>query len=174
MHKYHYEHISSNSIEELVAKANEWAAEGFRLVHVARGFSGQEAKDNTDYWQGIVEVVDAAVREIPDLSELDEDAQTVYKKLVEVARNRDTITYGEIGALIRRAPFALVDVLIPIFEHDHNAGRPPIGSLVVSGRTNMPESGFFVAARAADMDVGSDEQAFWERCRDEVHAYWAQ
>jgi len=37
MHKttYHYEHIGADSIEELVAIANEWTVHGFRLVHVA-------------------------------------------------------------------------------------------------------------------------------------------
>jgi len=112
---------------------------------------------------------------IPDLSELDDDAQTVYRKLVEVARNRATINYGDIGALIRRAPFALVDVLDPIFKHEHRAGRPPLSALVVSAVPDgrMPSGGFFAAARTVGMDVGHDERAFWERCRDEVYDYWA-
>lgn len=113
---------------------------------------------------------------IPDLSELDDDAQTVYRKLVEVARKRTTITYSETGVLIQKKPFELVDVLDPIFKHEHKAGRPLISSLVVSAvpDSGMPSTGFFAAARSVGMSVGGDERAFWELCRDEVYEYWAR
>ncbi len=109
---------------------------------------------------------------IPDLSELDDNSQTVYKKLVEVARNRTTITYGTVGRLIRRPPNDL-GVLDPIFWFEHKASRPLIGALIVAAPNKMPSKGFFDTARAAEMDVGDDEQTFWERCRDEVYDYWA-
>jgi len=173
---YHYEHISSNNIEELVTKANERAAsEGSRLIHFARGFSGHD--NNTDYWRGILEkTVNAADRPAPDLGELDEDTQTIYNKLVEVARDRETIGYGPLAREIGRQADELNDVLHSIFWFDHNAARPPIGALVVNvGR--IPSRGFFSAARAAQMDVGddeADERAFWEQCRDKVYEYWTQ
>ena len=72
MHKttYHYEHIWSDSIGELVAIANERAAQGFRLVHVV----SRSSHDPLYYWQGIVETVDRQVTPVPDLSELNDDA----------------------------------------------------------------------------------------------------
>ena len=72
----------------------------------------------------------------------------VRTKLIEVARRRDTITYGEIGRLVRM-PAVLVgrSLLDPINDCEHAEGRPLLSALVVSENTGVPGDGFWTVAK---------------------------
>ncbi|WP_028081469.1 HNH endonuclease signature motif containing protein [Solimonas soli] len=81
--------------------------------------------------------------------------------LIEVARRRGTVTYGE-----ARAPFGLRTL-----EHRHamdrigheclDAGEPILTSLIVDADTGRCSSGFFKEFRRDDVEEREDCYAFW-------------
>lgn len=87
----------------------------------------------------------------------------IYGKLREVARNRDTISYEDVGNLVglqMEDPAhrnELVGLLDQISRHEHRAGRPMLSAVVVHKDTRIPGQGFFKLARELGRYSGSDD-----------------
>ena len=97
--------------------------------------------------------------------------------LVRRARERRTVTYGELAAEIgaadlqpRSARFAAL--LNATCEDEVGEGRPMLGSLVVRKDTRVPGDGYFRCAEGIGRDAG-DREAFWQAELDEVFEYWS-
>ncbi len=98
--------------------------------------------------------------------------------LVEAARGRGTVTYGEIarrvfdGRVLARsaAVMSLVDDACDRLDH----GRGTVmASLVVRADTGMPGEGYFAWALDAGYDV-SDRERFWREQAERVWESWSE
>jgi putative restriction endonuclease len=86
-----------------------------------------------------------------------ERAQLAWQALIEVARNRRTVTYGELGARIGIHHRAIRYVLGPIQDYCLESRLPPLTILVVNG-SGRPGTGF-IAHDPEDLDGGLE--AVW-------------
>lgn len=105
----------------------------------------------------------------------------VYNKLVQVAKARKTIAYGELAMVadvmvedeggddFRSVGF----ILDAIADQEVAAGRPLLPIVVVSGKTNMPGGGLFKYAKRKKIQKGDDVTFFATELR-RVYDYWAQ
>jgi hypothetical protein len=104
--------------------------------------------------------------------------------MIEVARNRQTITYSELCAqlttayLHHRAP-SLTQLLIEIGAQEAKAGRPVLPAVVVAKATGMPGGGYFKSEPSplAPLPQGegnsTDPKAMWEADLQRVFEYWS-
>jgi hypothetical protein len=106
--------------------------------------------------------------------------QAVYERLVQAARARGFVHYGELAKMLGidmdNPHFgALVGkVLGQISEDEVAAGRPMISAMVVSRDDMLPGKGFFkLGQELHQVDPGEDEIAFAIRQIRRVHEYWA-
>lgn len=103
----------------------------------------------------------------------------LYRALIEVARQRDTITYGEIAPLVGltmvRPPDrgALGALLDEVDRAELAAGRPLLCAIVVRRDRGLPGRGFFRNARLLGFDPESADAAFWRAELERVHDWWA-
>ncbi|MES2263469.1 MAG: HNH endonuclease signature motif containing protein [Pseudomonadota bacterium] len=86
-----------------------------------------------------------------------ERAQLAWQALIEVARHRSTLTYGELGARISVHHRAIRYVLGPIQDYCLESRLPPLTILVVNG-SGRPGTGF-IAHDPEDLDGGLE--AVW-------------
>lgn len=92
--------------------------------------------------------------------------EDIRGRLIEVARHRGLIAYGELMQDFGLARGRQIgEVLGEISEYEHDHGRPFLSAIVVNKGTLRPSAGFF-GVRGVSRDVP------WERYRDEVHEYW--
>jgi hypothetical protein len=110
----------------------------------------------------------------------------VYRELTYRARNRELMTYEEVGTLIgiperqgRLMSEEAGAVCGDISEDEVDAGRPMLSALVVGngGDSGRPISGdgFFILAKVLGRyPANLTEREFWERERDAVYAAWQQ
>lgn len=101
-----------------------------------------------------------------------ENALLALPHLVHCARQRRTLTYGELGSKIgqfhRNVPLFLSYIRDEICTP---RGVPPINAIVVSKTTGLPGVSFL---RGVTADLGSDEyHSAFQELRDEVFAYEA-
>jgi len=104
----------------------------------------------------------------------------VYCKLIQVARNRQTILYGEIAKIMGLPPSGdymareTGQILGEISEYEHLHGRPLLSAVVVRGDKKIPGEGFFTLSRQlGKLQEGMDERSFWERELEEVYDTWS-
>ena len=102
----------------------------------------------------------------------------VRTKLIEVARRRELVTYGEVGEWIGMNPRLVgLEVLDPINEVEHAAGRPLLSALVVLKTLCVPGLGFWAIAEKLGRYDGQvqavDRALFWAEERQRVYSYWA-
>lgn len=93
--------------------------------------------------------------------------------LVDVARQRGTITYGELAGLVGRGHFSarssgLMRMLGEVCDMENEPHGILIESLVVRAASGIPGDGYFgyLASRGEDV---SDRSAYWDR---EVARVW--
>jgi hypothetical protein len=79
-----------------------------------------------------------------------ERACQIWSVLAWAARNRQTISYGDLGQLIGVPTAGLGQLLGPIQSHCELMGLPPLTALVVQRGTGLPGSGF-TGASASDL-----------------------
>ena len=96
--------------------------------------------------------------------------------LVEAARRRGTLTYGEIARRIfggrALARSAALMTLVDDACHALDEGRGTVtASLVVRGDTGVPGDGYFLWAEAAGYDI-SDRERFWREQAERVWDSW--
>lgn len=97
--------------------------------------------------------------------------------LIQVARNRDLITYSEITAELQTANLhyhshIFARLLNEACYDEDNAGRPFLGAVVVTKQTGMPSGGFFRIAAERGRDV-SDREAFWRSELARLYDEWS-
>ena len=101
----------------------------------------------------------------------------VYKRLVQVAKAKELITYSEIVPLIDtkinspRDP-RLGKILREICSYEVHNGRPMLGSVVVHKIDRRPGIGYFKGAENLGLFSGG-EKFTWESELDKVYRYWS-
>jgi len=103
----------------------------------------------------------------------------VYQKLIQVAKARKSITYGELAQAADvsadgdDAMRVVGELLDAIADQEVTAGRPLLPIVVVSGRTNMPGGGLFKYAKRKKLQKG-DDMAFFVAELTRVYDFWAK
>lgn len=107
--------------------------------------------------------------------------QEIYKKLQEVARKQELITYSEIARLAslnmesqaERNRIGEILGEISMFEYDQ--GRPLLSAIVVHADDLTPGRGFFHLARQLGLLGGHDDRSettFFVNEVKKVYRYW--
>ena len=103
----------------------------------------------------------------------------VYERLVQAARAREVVHYGELAKLLSidmdnpHFGAQVGKVLGRISEDEVAAGRPMISAIVVSKDTMLPGGGFFkLGHELRQTRPGEDEIGFAVRQIKRVHEYW--
>ena len=91
------------------------------------------------------------------------------QRLIQVARRKATITYGELDP---DAPRSLGTRLDPISNVEAAEGRPLLTAVAVNKDLRMPGAGFFTMAKDVGRFDGNDQDAFWRRELQAVWDYW--
>lgn len=104
--------------------------------------------------------------------------QEVYERLIQVAKARKTISYGDLAIVanltlgdegeIKRLGFMLDEIAI----NETDAGRPLLPIVVLRPENNMPSKGLFRFARAKRLQKSDDLTFFTEELK-RVYDYWA-
>ncbi len=102
----------------------------------------------------------------PGSDDTDDDLR---QRLIQVARRRETVTYG---ALSPSAPQSLWRPLDRINWVEHAEGRPLLTAVVVNKDRRRPGEGFFKMAKEMGRFDGNDWDAFWRRELQAVWDYW--
>ena len=92
--------------------------------------------------------------------------RTALETLEENAKNRTTITYGELGRLIDVAPENVGKFLFPLQKKLNEVGYPPLNYLVVNKETGIPGDGANAPHNGKLIDP--------IKAREEVYQYFAQ
>jgi len=92
--------------------------------------------------------------------------RTALEILEETARNRTTITYGELGAAINVIPVRVGKFLFELQQELNRAGYPPLNHLVVNKKSNIP--GYNVNAPHGHKPIDT------LKAREEVYQYFAK
>ncbi len=105
--------------------------------------------------------------------------QAVYERLVQAARVREFVHYGELAKMLGidmdnpHFGAQVGKVLGQISEDEVAAGRPMISAIVVSRDTMLPGHGFFtLGQQLRQTDPGEDDMAFAIRQIRRVHDFW--
>jgi hypothetical protein len=105
----------------------------------------------------------------------------VWAKLICVAHDKQTITYGQLAPLAglisggNNFAVEIGHLLGEISEDEHNAGRPMLSAIAVNLK-GMPGGGFFNLARLLGRLASKtkpDEINFWNNEVTAIHNYWA-
>lgn len=104
--------------------------------------------------------------------------EEVHDILIECARQRQTITYGELSrrlttATIPARSYAMSAILGEIIRDDEPEEWGVLATLVVRKSDGLPGAGYFKAAAARGLDE-SDYRAYWQQQFDRVCDYWQQ
>ena len=96
---------------------------------------------------------------------LNECQMDVRAKLIEYAKQEELVSFGEVGDWVGViARDVARQLLNPINEAEHSAGRPLLSSIVVNKRTQRPGCGFFIQARQLGVaDRFDSDEDFWKR-----------
>jgi hypothetical protein len=96
--------------------------------------------------------------------------------MIEVARNRQTITYSELCAMLKTTYLhyhspALTQLLVEIGTEEAKAGRPVLPAVVVGKQSGMPGAGYF----KADIEEAeiNNPKAAWEADLQRLYTYWS-
>lgn len=94
--------------------------------------------------------------------------------MLDVARARGTITYGELADQIEVMKLppngaALEGILTQISRKEDSSGKGLLSVVVVNRETGLPGEGFFSLARERGYEVGDSNEAFFEKHLSDVH-----
>jgi hypothetical protein len=110
-----------------------------------------------------------------------EEREAVYTHLRNAARRRGRVFYAELAGLLNDLTdhpdhvASVSDVLREIAEAEHQAGRPLLTALAVTGKS-VPGDVFFTSARDLGVLTSADpaeEMGFWLEEERRVHEAWA-
>lgn len=109
---------------------------------------------------------------MPKLSDdlLDRYVPVARAYLIRAAREHRLVTYMEISKAVGGGRGYIGQVLDAMNLRENDKQRPLLSALVVSARTRMPSSGFFVLLRSLRNASGPDK-VVWQAERDRVWAF---
>jgi hypothetical protein len=104
----------------------------------------------------------------------------VYCRLLEAARNKEGVSYEDLGEMMGLEPGdsrdqEIAQLLGEINEDEHNNGRPMLSAVAVDSTKKMPGEGFFNYAKKLgkfDGDTEEDKRDFWREEIQEVFEIW--
>lgn len=104
----------------------------------------------------------------------------VYCKLLNAARNKESVPYEEIAKIMGLEAHVnmakeIGQLLREINEEEHNTGRPMLSAVAVESGTRMPGEGFFQFAkklRKFDGETDEDKREFWRDEIQRVYEIW--
>ena len=102
--------------------------------------------------------------------------EEIKQILIEIAKNRQTITYSDLVRKVNTINFEPVSyglsaMLGEISSEEYIAGRGMLTAVVVLKDDGIPGSGFFELARALGKSF-PDELKFWVDELNKVYSYW--
>ena len=109
--------------------------------------------------------------------------QAVYERLRQAARDQALVYYDEIAGLLELNPDHDADraqisrLLMAVSRREHEQGHPLLSVVVVNRGSQLPNKGFFYAARELGRYEGSSASellAFFTDELESVYAYWSQ
>ena len=106
--------------------------------------------------------------------------EALYQKLVEAAKNRQTITYGEVASMVNMntsspAHRSMIGWMLgEISKQEVKEGRPMLSVLVVLPETGIPDVDSFALASELGLHKSGDDQGFFEGELERVFAYWGK
>ena len=98
--------------------------------------------------------------------------------LIGHARQRQTVTYGELSGLIQSIhiphnSYAMTGLLRELYHEDVKHQRPELATLVVRKSDGRPGAGYFKSM----IDAGADAQTmedYWQEKFNEICTYWLE
>ena len=101
--------------------------------------------------------------------------EIVRANLIEVARRRSTITYGEAAKQVGMTAIGIgPHILDPINEYEHARGRPLLSAVVVGKSSRRPGRGFYALASRLGLYKGDDDEGYWQRETQAIYSTWAE
>jgi hypothetical protein len=106
--------------------------------------------------------------------------EILYQKLIEAAKSRQTITYGEVLSMFNMNTSSPAHrsmmgwMLAEISKHETAEGRPMLSVLVVLPDTGIPDVDTFALASELGLHKSGDDQGFFEGELKRVFAYWGE
>ena len=109
--------------------------------------------------------------------------QAIYERLRQAARDHALVYYEEIAALLALNPDHDADraqlgrLLMAVSRCEHEQGHPLLSVVVVNRGSQLPNKGFFYAARELGRYEGSSAAEMVAFFTDElkaVYAYWSE
>ena len=99
--------------------------------------------------------------------------EAVRDRLIEVARNRDLITYGQLALIADSAPRAVGrEHLDAISRAEVSEGRPMLSAVVVDAKGRTGDGFFKLAAELGRTASPERSEAFLTAERDAVYEEW--
>ena len=95
--------------------------------------------------------------------------------LIEVARERELITYNELGEKMGGPGRGYIgEILKQVCLKEHRNNRPLLSALVVHKNDRLPGNGFFrLSVMPETIRNGSREKRkFWENERKNIYEHW--
>lgn len=109
----------------------------------------------------------------------------VYCKLINTARNKDTINYRKVATIMGLSPETPMGnywanetgkILGEISKYEHAHDRPMLSAIVVKIDTKQPGPGFSGLARELgklESSSPDDEKSFWKHEIENVYKCWS-
>ena len=104
--------------------------------------------------------------------------QTLYERLLEVARAGEVTRYSDVAPLVgldmaRESDRGRMgELLDEISSFEFRNGRPLLSAVVIRSDINMPGAGFFVLATQTGLFEGGERLVFWAHELMRVHQHW--
>ena len=100
--------------------------------------------------------------------------EIVREKLIEVARQRNLITYSEVARLVGTSPVSVGPLILDrINRREHKEGRPLLSALVVKKDTRGPGSGFYELASSLGLYNNKGRLEYWQQKVQKVYDFWS-
>ena len=100
--------------------------------------------------------------------------KAVRDRLIEVARNRERTTYGELAPIAGLTARSVGRLLDEIVTDEANAGRPMLSAVVVDSKGRIGDGFFKVAADLGRTASSERSEAFLTAERERVYEYWSR
>ena len=101
--------------------------------------------------------------------------EAVRDRLIEVARNRGLITYGELEPIAELPAVSIGSLILDAISRDEaSEGRPMLSAVVVNADTGRPGDGFYrLACEIGRAAKSEPDDAIWMAELEAAYEYWA-
>ena len=100
--------------------------------------------------------------------------EAVRGRLIEVARNKECTTYGELAEIAGLPAVAVGRLLDEIVTDEASEGRPMLSAVVVDSKGRIGDGFFNLAAKLGRTASPERSEAFLTAERERVYEYWGQ